>query len=77
LGNIWTLGSGWAKVELGFHQPKKMTGGYFWDYGARHHPFKTLNGQLSVVQRHPKGGKFVKALGTIRSYLFKASRLKP
>jgi hypothetical protein len=54
-----------------------MTGGYFWNYGARHHPFKTLNGQLSVVQRHPKGGKFVKVLGTIRSYLFKASRLKP
>ncbi len=34
--------------------------GCFWDYGAGHHPLKTLNGQLSIILGSPKGMSLLK-----------------
>jgi len=56
--------------------PKETTRSCFWDYGAGHHPFKTLNGQLNIILGHPKGGELAKTFGIIKSFPLKTLRPK-
>lgn len=64
-------GLGWAKTKLRLCRPKGMNGGYIRDYGAWHHPLKTLNKGFDIVLGRPQGGKPLNRLGRLRIVLLK------